>query len=204
MKTARELVGQLALEDPMLSVIHTGAWMPGEIHRSAVITQDGQYRWSLQRQWDKGPMCAWVMLNPSIADAYTDDPTIRRCMNFARDWGYGGISVVNLYALRSTDPKALWQHPDPIGPHNDEELAFVAANCPLTVLAWGGNAPSSRAVAATDILHRTYEHDGHQLAVLGWTKNDQPRHPLYMRANTRPQPWYGEELHAPTTQEAAQ
>ena len=114
-------------------------------------------------------------------------------MAFARAWGYGGISVVNLYGLRATDPKALWQHPDPVGPNNDAELAFVAEHWPLTVLAWGANARQPRVAEACRILHRTYDHGG-QLAVLGWTKDDQPRHPLYLPADTRPQPFYGEEL----------
>lgn len=183
--------------DPMDSVIHTGRWITGEMHRSAVLTADGTYRWSLQRQWDKRPMIAWVMLNPSTADAYTDDPTIRRCIAFTRSWGYGGFTVVNLYGLRSTDPKALLTHPDPIGPNNDAELAFIADGpvYPLIMLAWGARAPIERARDATEILHRCYDRGG-QLATLGWTKGENPRHPLYIRGDTPPQPWYGEELQA--------
>lgn len=181
--------------DGMETVIHTGHWLPGEMHRSAVMTADGTYRWSLHRQWDAGPMIAWVMFNPSTADAYTDDPTIRRCISFTQAWGYGGFTVVNLYGLRSTDPKALRRHPDPVGPHNDAELEFVANNpdIPLIVLAWGARAPIERAKTATEILHRCYRRGG-QLAVLGWTKGANPRHPLYVHGDTQPTPWYDEEL----------
>lgn len=177
--------------DPTETVIETGAWLPGEVHRSAAISADGQYRWSLQRGWGPGPVMCWVMLNPSTADGRDDDPTIRRCMGFARSWGCGSMSVVNLYALRATNPKDVWRHPDPVGPKNDAELTFAAQTFPLIVLAWGTNGREPRIAEATRILNRCYEHGG-RLAVLGWTKN--PRHPLYMRADTRPQPWYGEEL----------
>lgn len=181
--------------DATAPVIHTGRWLPGEMHRIAVMSADGTYRWSLQRQWDNGPMIAWVMLNPSTADAYTDDPTIRRCIGFTRAWGYGGFTVVNLYALRSTDPKTLLKHPDPIGPDNDAELAFVADSplYPLIMLAWGARAPIERASAATKILHRCYDR-GAQLATLGWTKGANPRHPLYVRGDTGPTPWYSDVL----------
>lgn len=181
------------LDDPTETVIKTGSWLRDEVHRSAAISADGQYRWSLARSWDNRPTMAWAMLNPSKADHRHDDPTIVRCMGFARAWGYGAMTVVNLYALRATNPKALWQHHDPIGPKNDAALAFVAQNFPLIVLAWGVNARPGRVAEAIHILHRCYDNGG-QLAVLGWTKNDQPRHPLYMRGDTQPQPWYSEEL----------
>lgn len=188
--TRDDVIDQLAFDDRLVPVIHTGRWLPGETHCSAVISQDGQYRWSLQRSWSNAPMCAFVMLNPSTADAYTDDATIRRIAGserrpgFARRWGYGGVSVVNLYALRSTDPKALWRHRDPIGPGNDDELRFVAANFPLTVLAWGAHAPRDRATAVARLLWDTSTRAGNRLGVLGWTKHGAPRHPLYVAADT--------------------
>lgn len=162
---------------------------------SAVISECGTYRYRLTRIWDEAlPVLAWVMLNPSTADASTNDPTIRRCIAFAKAWGYGGIVVVNLYALRATDPKALWQHPDPIGPDNDEGLQFVAEHYPLIMCAWGANARQDRAEAVAAILWQCYEHGG-QLATLGWTKTEWgPRHPLYVRADTRPIPFMDEEL----------
>ena len=74
----------------------------------AVISQDERHRYSLTRRWGDGPrVCCWIMLNPSTADATTDDPTIRRCIGFTHDWGYDALTVVNLYAWRATDPADL-------------------------------------------------------------------------------------------------
>lgn len=169
-------------------------WRDGAVYRTAILSADGIYRWQLGRRWGDRPLCAFAMLNPSIANADIDDPTIVRCMDFAWDWGYGGIIAVNAYGLRSTDPRALRSHPDPVGPENDDHLNRVAEDVRLIVLAWGGKARQDRAEAATEILHRCYTHGG-QLATLGWTKTPWgPRHPLYVRGDTRPTPWYGEEL----------
>ena len=74
----------------------------------AVISQDERHRYSLTRRWGYGPaVCCWIMLNPSTADATTDDPTIRRCLRFTQGWGYDALTVVNLYAWRATDPADL-------------------------------------------------------------------------------------------------
>lgn len=84
--------------------------------RAAVLSPCGRYRYELTRRWAPGPLVGWVMLNPSRADAHTDDPTVRRCVGFAHRWGYGGLIIRNLYALRATDPAALADHLDPVGP----------------------------------------------------------------------------------------
>ena len=89
-----------------------------EIERAAVISKCGAYRYSLTRKWSDAPLLSFVMLNPSTADAKEDDPTIRRCIGFARREGAGGLIVANLYALRSSSPEALWAARDPIGPQN--------------------------------------------------------------------------------------
>jgi hypothetical protein len=95
-------------------------------HSSAVLSDCGTYRYELHRSWDPaGSLCAWVMLNPSMADADLDDPTIRRCRSFSRSWDYGGIVVVNLYALRATDPEQLRRHPDPVADNDGHITATV-------------------------------------------------------------------------------
>lgn len=155
----------------------------------AHISPCGTYRYRLWRQWDTTkPLLGWVMLNPSTADAQTDDPTIRRCKGFARDWGYGGIVVLNLFALRSTAPAALDDHPAPIGPDNDTELAGCIEQ-PVTVMAWGAFAPRKRAQVAARLLWDNYtaHPDTGRLAVLGWTASRMPRHPLYVPAATQPE-----------------
>lgn len=151
---------------------------------NAIISECGRYRYWLTREWGEGPLVTFVMLNPSTADAEQDDPTIRRCMGYARSWGYDGITVVNLYALRSTDPRQLWRADDPIGPSNDQYLTTAAMRAALDdapiVAAWGANARSDRvlAVRALRCMDR--------LSVLALTKAGTPRHPLYLRADLRP------------------
>ena len=92
----------------------------------ATFSECGRYRYTLRRAWDAGPShsgtVCWVMRNPSTADADKLDPTLRRCRGFTLGWGFAAMSVVNLYALRSTDPRGLWDTSDPVGPDNDEAI----------------------------------------------------------------------------------
>jgi hypothetical protein len=119
------------------------------------------------------------MLNPSTADATLDDPTIRRCRSFASSWGFSGITVANLYALRSTDPAALWLHHDPVGPENDAYVAEMAMKHGSVVCAWGANARDDRVATVVKLLRNARA----QLTCLGTTKSGAPRHPLYVRGD---------------------
>lgn len=142
----------------------------------------GAYRYKLTRTWepDTEPL-VFVMLNPSTADASQDDPTIRRCIGFAKRWGFGGIVVVNLYAFRATDPKEMLAAVDPVGPENDRVLADTADG--LTVVAaWGVNASLERVDAVRALMPG-------RLLALGVTKDGHPRHPLYVRADARLIDW---------------
>ena len=104
----------------------------------AAFSPCGRYRWHLARTWDAdGSRVAFVALNPSTADATHDDPTIRRCIGFARRWGAGGVDVVNLYAFRATKPRDLFAADDPVGPDNDAWIDAVVARADRVVLAWG-------------------------------------------------------------------
>lgn len=108
------------------------------IGRGAILSRDGVYRYLLTRTWDRAlkPLL-YIMLNPSTADAVVDDPTIRVCMSRARLVGYGGIRVLNLFALRSKSPEALHRHADPIGPDNDMVIRTELSARPHVVCAWG-------------------------------------------------------------------
>lgn len=160
-----------------------------ETTSDALVSGDGRYRYWLTRTWGTGPYATFVMLNPSTADAAVDDPTIRRCVGFAKSWGCAGLNVVNLYALRSTDPKGLWLAEDPVGPECDRYLASFAATAahfgtPL-IAAWGANAKPER------VAHVLRLNGMQALTALGVTKDGAPRHPLYLRSDAQPEPWGG-------------
>jgi hypothetical protein len=143
----------------------------------AAFSRDRRYRYRLWRRWDRSrPAIAFCMLNPSTADARRDDPTIRRCIGFARDWGYGGIEVVNIFALRATDPRALRSAHDPVGPRNDAFMLRAARRSPV-VIAWGvhGALRDRGATALRLFGPRT------RVLALGRTRSGAPRHPLYLR-----------------------
>jgi hypothetical protein len=143
----------------------------------AAFSRDGRYRYRLWRRWDRSrPAIAFCMLNPSTADARRDDPTIRRCIGFAREWGYGGIEVVNIFALRATDPRRLRSSRDPVGPRNDAFMLRAAARSPV-VIAWGVHgALRDRGTEALKLFGA-----GSRLLALGRTRSGAPRHPLYLR-----------------------
>ena len=114
------------------------------MHRDARISKDGLYRYRLEKTWDdQKPKCLFVILNSSTADGTHDDATIRCCIRFAQDWGYGALLVGNLFAYRSTDPGALVRVEDPIGPDNDRHLEALASEADKVVAAWGGGAGRS-------------------------------------------------------------
>ncbi|MFD8516525.1 DUF1643 domain-containing protein [Streptomyces antimycoticus] len=155
---------------------------------TAVMDDTRTYRYLLTRIWDTSsqPM-VWVMLNPSTADAMQDDPSIRRCIGFARREHCGGIAVVNLFALRSTDPRALRGHPDPIGPHNEAFLRQTTTLGPV-VAGWGaGGVLGDRAATVT----RTLTASGVRMRALGVTSTGQPRHPLYLSGKAALTPYTG-------------
>lgn len=151
---------------------------------------DGPYRYWLERDWwerdnPKGAidLLTFVMLNPSVADADIDDPTIRRCIGFARREGAQELQVMNLYALVTPYPKELAAHPDPVGIGNDALLVDVARHhCRFkTVVAWGAHkmATPERVAILTDSARAA----GTTLWCLGTTKSGAPRHPLYIKAD---------------------
>ncbi len=127
----------------------------------------------------------FVLLNPSTADEYRDDPTIRRCLGFARTWGYAHVAITNLYAFRSTDPLRLLEVDDPVGPKNDQHIGYIAGQSDLVVAGWGAwPAAVPRAAAVRALVSER----GRVLHHIGLTNNGQPRHPLYVRATARPEP----------------
>jgi hypothetical protein len=146
----------------------------------AALSPDRAYRYVLTRTWGDAPAMTWVMLNPSTADAKTDDPTIRRCVRFARREGCGGIAVVNLFGLRATDPRALRDSLeagiDPVGPVNDWFVRMHTQGASRVVAAWGTHGTlRGRAAEVARMLEVI---PGIRLECLGVTKDGHPKHPL--------------------------
>ena len=155
---------------------------------AAVFDRSRTYRYLVTRIWDRSrrPL-VWVMLNPSTADAFVEDPTVRRCLSFARREGAGGIAVVNLFALRSTDPRVLRHHADPVGRYNDAFIRQATAGGRV-VAAWGaaGTEHGRGAAVAAALTTR-----GVSLSCLGTTSTGQPRHPLYVPGDMVLEPFGG-------------
>ncbi len=119
------------------------------------------------------------MLNPSRADASTDDPTLRRCISLAKAWGYGALEVVNLFAYCTANPEQLRQVDDPIGQENHLYLSRLPDCVDQVVVAWGnrGTLMKRSDIALTTLRGRS------PLYCVGITRRQQPRHPLYVPAN---------------------
>lgn len=98
-----------------------------------------EYRYRLWRKWGDQPPAVFIMLNPSTADEIKNDPTIERCERRAIAMGFGGIRVANIFALRSTDPAALYRHQNPIGPMNNEAILESIKGAGIVICAWGGH-----------------------------------------------------------------
>ena len=156
---------------------------------SASFSRCGRYRYVLTRRWSQdGSFAVFIMLNPSTADAFRLDPTIRRCISFARDWRCAGLSVVNLFSLRSTDPHALYAGGDIIGPGNDDAIVRTVLSHPgaPVVCAWGAHgALASRGADVTRMLQGRKV----PLLCLGVTRHGHPRHPLYLASSTALRPF---------------
>lgn len=145
----------------------------------AVVSECGAYRYRLRRHWGGGPRLAFIMLNPSKADASADDPTIRKCMGFARRLGFDGIEVGNLFAYRATDPNDLKRAGFPVGPDNDQHLRAMLLFHPNVVCAWGSNAAGHPRVS--EVLRLLDEHPAVPTPLaLRVNRDGTPAHPLML------------------------
>ena len=154
---------------------------------AAVFSEDRRYRYLLTRKVGTSQSrVLFIMLNPSAADEERNDPTIRRCIGFARDWGFGLLEVVNLFALMSTDPRGLLDAEDPVGSDNDATIQSALRRAERVILAWGNHASrhGERAAHVTKMaLDLSTPHH------LGLTKLGFPKHPLLLPGDTRPMPF---------------
>lgn len=154
--------------------------------KSAVLSECRTYRYLLGRKWDDGPCVTWLMLNPSTADADVDDHTIRKCVGFSRRWGFGRLIVVNLFALRATDPRFLAKNLDPVGPENDFYICEALREARQVICAWG----CEQHLTTVKLKQRVKDVCWHfpkdlPAKCLGFRKDDAPKHPLTLSYETK-------------------
>lgn len=141
-----------------------------------------KYRFALWRTWDEEkPYVMIIGLNPSTADETEGDPTITRCINFAKSWGYGGVCMVNLFAYRATAPSDMMASTDPVGAGNDIWLSKLAKDAGIVVAAWGNDGSYlGRSSEIKNILPN--------LHCIRMNKSGEPAHPLYLKSELKPVP----------------
>ncbi len=154
--------------------------MERKLKTDAKLSSCRNYRFALWRTWDVSkPFAMIIGLNPSTADEIEDDPTITRCINFAKSWGYGGVCMANLFAYRATAPSDMKSQNDPIGADNDTWLTNLAKDAGIVVAAWGNDGSYlNRSSVVTDMLPN--------LHYLKMNKSGEPAHPLYLKAELIP------------------
>ncbi len=153
-----------------------------EVTSWAMFSPCRTHRFVLGRKWSDKPLVMFIGLNPSTADETKNDPTVRRCIGYAKDWGYGGLLMTNIFAYRSTDPKHLLECQDPIGPGNDEALLQCYTEADVAIAAWGTHGTlMDRHLAIRKLLPK--------LHYLKLTKDGHPGHPLYLPKTLRPTLW---------------
>ncbi len=150
------------------------------MRNTAKLSKCRRYRYALWRTWDDSkPYVMFVGLNPSTADETTDDPTLTRCVNFSKSWGYGGVCMANLFAFRATQPSDMMASNNPIDSANNEWLQKLAKDAALIVAAWGnGGSYLGRSKQVIELLPNMH--------CLKLNKSGEPAHPLYQAAKSQP------------------
>jgi len=153
------------------------------VKSSAQLSPCRAYRYALWRSWDESqPHVLFVCLNPSRADETHDDPTLLRCVDFAKNWGFGGMCMANLFAFRATQPNALMNAPNPVGDDSDDWLKRLSKDAGAVIVAWGNHGVFLNRSA--DVLSRLPE-----VYCLKINKSRQPSHPLYLKKGLDPIPF---------------
>ena len=157
---------------------------------TAIISPCGAYRYWLERGLPNQPYVAWVLANPSTADAEIDDPTVRKGRGFTSRWGYDRFVFVNLFGGRSTDPKGLLKMSDPVGAENEKYMTKAVDGADLVVLAWGNAVVKQlrrHTHFAVEFIRCRVPDE--KIKCLGRTGDGQPRHPLMLAYSTPLEPY---------------
>lgn len=149
---------------------------------TAKLSECRKYRFALWRTWDESkPYVMFVGLNPSTADEKTDDPTLTRCINYAKLWGFGGVCMANIFAYRATEPNNMKAAMDPVGAENNDWLKKLSRDAGMVVAAWGNDGSYlGRSGQVKKLLPN--------LHCLKLNKSGEPAHPLYQKADIKPVP----------------
>jgi len=141
-----------------------------------------KYRYSLRIPFNyNAPALMVIGLNPSTATELVLDPTLTRCVHFAKDWGYGTLIMTNLFSYRATDPEVMKEQPEPIGTGNDTALIKYSKEASLILAAWGNHgAFLNRSSHVIDLLKDVH------LQCLKVTNEGHPIHPLYQTKDSTP------------------
>lgn len=147
----------------------------------AVFSRCNFYRYAVWRCWNlELPSVLFIGLNPSTANATLDDPTLRRCIDYARRWNYGSVYIANLFAYRTTDPASLRNVDDPVGPRNNMWLRRLIKRTSRVFVAWGnGGSYKDRSGEVLKMIPEPY--------CLKINRSGQPAHPLYLPKSLTPQ-----------------
>lgn len=153
--------------------------------KGAVISACRNYRYLLIRSFSHKadePFVLFIGLNPSVADSYIDDPTLRRCMGFMEIWNLKALKIVNLFAFRATNPKEMISQTNPIGKSNDQTILQQAKNAEMIVVCWGNTGSYlNRDKEVLEIIKQYKD----KIYSFGETKSGQPKHPLYLAKTTQ-------------------
>lgn len=153
---------------------------------SAVLSSCRRYRYSLTRIWNNQlPKLMFIMLNPSTADETNNDPTIRRCIRYAKEWGYGGLYVCNLFSYRATKPLDLLNTEEPIGEENYMYIKQIAEQVDKVICAWGNKHIVKKILTHQNPLE-LLDFISSKLYCIELSKDGTPKHPLYLKAHLLP------------------
>lgn len=159
-----------------------------DMKKDAHFSADRKYRYALWRIWDKSLSKAmFIGLNPSVANETEDDPTIKRCIEFSKSWGHGGVIMGNLFAYCATDPQQMMKANNPIGEENDRWLVELAREATIVVGAWGNRGVFKKRGCAVRILLP-------DLYYLKLNKSGEPSHPLYLLSGLKPKTLIAETI----------
>jgi len=177
---------RIALTQPELLFIATDGCV-------AEFSSDRVYRYTLRRRWEdrteRHLSIVWLMFNPSTADEVENDPTIRKCIGFSRRWGYEKLVILNLYAVRNSDPRVLRFVDDPVGPENDEWIRKSLTEASEVVCAWGCAQHMPTIDARIKDVLKIVAESGRRMVCLGYRKDHHPRHPLMVSYDTQRIPY---------------